>query len=446
MSQTATRPTVSAVTSPSILFVNGENEMPRLTLVAPACFADLNLDQIVEAITAGREEYDLKPFFYTPLTTVDALQYRHEVLRDLESDELLGSVGRFAHLMREIRKYALQADKLRVAHQKERWILDAVQLYDRAVRSLAEDLDAANVQSRGLSEFRDYLVAYLQSSSYVSMVEEAARLIRELSAIRYCVQIRGNRVQVTPYESEIDYGAEVESTFEKFKQGGVAGHLVAFPNWVEMNHVEADILSFVASLNPDTFHAVASFCAQHSSYVDRAIASFDREIQFYVAYRAYTDIFVSAGLPVCYPEVVDRSTALSAHAVFDLALATKLIPTRREVVCNDFALVGAERILVVSGANQGGKTTFARAFGQVHYLAALGCTVPGRDAHLTLFDDLLTHFEKEEDLHGLSGKLEDDLLRIRDILDRATERSIVIMNEIFTSTTLDDAVFLAPRS
>ena len=429
----------------SILFEHPEERAGVDQREAPAFLGDLNLDQVIESVTATRQEYGLKPFFYAPLSDVGAITYRHEVFRDLEGKALWECVSSFARKMRSMREHLAQADKLHYRYQKERWFLDAVALYGEAVSSLQHGLTLAHVRSRGFLALREYLSNYVQSPEFTSLIAETARLIDGLAAVTYCLDIQGKRIKVSKYDSEADYAAEVEETFQKFKRGAVKDYRVDFPNWPDMNHVEAGILDIVAQLYPDVFLALDSYCDRYRHYVDQTIANFDREVQFYVAYLEYTRRLTSAGLSFCYPHVSEHSKEVSASATFDLALANKLVSQGSGVVCNDFYLQDPERIFVVTGPNQGGKTTFARTFGQLHYLASIGCPVPGREAHLFLFDSLFTHFEREEDLSNLRGKLEDDLVRIHEILSRATPRSIVIMNEIFTSTTFRDALFLSKK-
>lgn len=429
----------------SVLFEHPRQRAGVDQLEAPAFFGDLHLDQVVESVTAGREEYRLKPFFYAPLRDVEAIAYRHEILRDLEGQSLWECISVFARKMRSMREHLAQAEKLHYKYQQERWFLDAVRIYGEAVDGLQQGLAGAELRSRGFLALQEYLAAYVGSPAYTSLLTGAAQLLNDLAGITYCLYIRGNRVTVSRYDEEADYAAEVEATFQKFKHAATKDYRSKFPAWPEMNHVEAGVLDRVALLYPDIFQALDTYRNRRRHFLDQTIADFDREVQFYVAYLEYVRGLAAAGLPFCYPAVSNRSKAVSARDTFDLALANKLVPQGSSIVRNDFSLQDQERIIVVTGPNQGGKTTFARTFGQLHYLAGLGCLVPGREARLFLCDGVFTHFEREEHMHNLRGKLQDDLVRLHDILGLATPNSIVIMNEIFTSTTLRDALFLSRK-
>ncbi|MGO9412196.1 MAG: MutS-related protein [Spirochaetia bacterium] len=429
----------------SVLTRKTDGSITQENTEAPQFFIDLNLDQIVEAITATKQEYNLKPYYYAPLHDVDAILYRQEIMQDIENKPLFEKIESFAQKMRTMRQHFAQADKLHYKYQKEKWFLDAVEIYCEAVWCLTRDLSLLELKSRGLLAFREYVAGYVSSEAFRSLQAQIKKLQTDLSSVRYSVQVRGNHVRVRAYESEMDYSADVEKTFEKFKQGAGKDYLAKFRDGNDMNHIEAQVLDLVARLHPEIFQDLSDFGVRNAGHLDETIAVFDREVQFYMAYLEIMAGLKHRGLQFCYPGVSDTRKEVESVECFDLALARKLAAEDSSPVCNDFSLSGKERVFVVSGPNQGGKTTFARMYGQMHYLASLGCAVQGREARLFLFDRLFTHFEKEEDIRNLRGKLEDDLVRIHQILAQATSNSIIIMNEIFNSTTLKDAVFLGRK-
>jgi len=407
---------------------------------------DLNLDQIVAAGAGDREERDLiTTVLYGHLGDAGMVRYRQEVFRDLEDPALFGQFQRFAGLMRQVRDHLRQRENMRYRYQREGWLLDAAAIYCEAVRSLTEELASAGLSSRALVAFREYLASYVASAAFTALVSDTGSLRAALGGIRYCTRIRGGRVDVGRYQGEADYSAVVLKTFERFQQGAVKDYRVGYRTWPGMNHVAAQIVELVARLFPEEFTALDEYARKHAGFLDEGIRRADQELQFYLAYADYIRPLRAAGLRFCYPEVSASSKEVMAAGTFDLALAAKLVPERKPVVTNDFHLQGRERVFVVTGPNQGGKTTFARTFGQLHHLAGVGCPVPGSATRLFLFDRLFTHFEREEDLARMSGKLEDDLIRIGEILRAATLDSIVILNEIFTSTTLHDARFLGTK-
>lgn len=408
--------------------------------------SDLRLDQVIEAVARDRDEADLVSRLLTsPVGDPATVEFRHEVFRDLEDPDLFAAVQAFTENMRIVRGHLDQIAKLRSAQQQQGWLLDAAAVYCAAVQAFQAALQEAPAASRGMRSFGAYLRDYASSPHFGALAADVAARRRELARVTYLVRIKGLRVEVSKYDGEPDYSAEIEETFDRFRQGAAEDYLIRYRGWPGMNHVGAQIAELVARLFDEEFSALEDFCRRHSGFLDARIGQFDREVQFYLAYLGYIGPLRKAGLSFCLPELSADSKDVLASQAFDLALASKLVRDGTTVVTNEFALQDAERVIVVSGPNQGGKTTFARMFGQLHHLARAGCPVPGTRARLYLTDRIFTHFEREEDIADLTGKLEDDLLRIQKALLEATPASIVIMNEIFTSTTLSDARFLGEK-
>lgn len=221
----------------SILFARTEGSIQNETLEAPSFFVDVNLDQIIDTITADKQEYHLQPFFYTPLHDIDAITYRHEVMRDLENTILLEYIQAFAQTMRKMRQRLAQAEKLYYTYQKERWFVDAVELYCEAVPRLVQDVSLVDVQSRGFLAFREYIANYVNSSRFTALLAETKKLKAALATVKYCLLIKGNRIKVRKYEDGVDYSVEVEAIFARFKQGAVKDYKVKF----QMGHIHRRI-------------------------------------------------------------------------------------------------------------------------------------------------------------------------------------------------------------
>jgi DNA mismatch repair protein MutS len=429
----------------SILFADVSSDVGTGAVAAPDFLTDLNLDQVIGAITAGREEYDLRPLFHTTLREPEMAIYRQEVMRDVERSSVSEPIRSFAKKMQATRKCVAEGDKAYYQLQGRRWFLDAVLTYCDAIVSLQRELSSVALNSAGMSAFDEYLTEYAASSPFQALSAEARRIQGDLAGIRYRFIIHGSRVTVRRCDSDSDYSVEIGEVFARFRTRSAKARAAKSTDHLEMNHIEAKILEYVALSYPGEFDALGVFQADNQRFLDETVRRFDREIQFYLSYMEYIARCRSADLSFCYPDISYVKKDVFDRDGFDLALADKLVKAGSPVVTNSFHLSGPERIIVVSGPNQGGKTTFARTFGQLRYLAALGLPVPGTAARLFLSDRLFTHFEHGESSRDLRGKLQDDLIRIRAILEAATSSSIVVINEIFSSTTLRDAVVLGKK-
>ena len=186
------------------------------------------------------------------------------------------AIEKFARSMDAMRQCRTQADKQRYIYQRQRWFLDAVDIYCRATSAFAERCQELELQSAGLLSFREYLGGYTRSGEFKQTVTEARDLMSGLAEVRYCVHIRGSKVRVTRYAEEEDFGADVQKTFAKFKQGAVKDYRIQFRTLGDMDHVEAQILELVAKLYPEVFREPGDFCQHYDLALSTILQVADR--------------------------------------------------------------------------------------------------------------------------------------------------------------------------
>lgn len=154
------------------------------------------------------------------------------------------------------------------------------------------------------------------------------------------------------------------------------------------------------------------------------------------------------GLPMCRPEIADKEERVCTVAdAFNLNLALRLInrdqPLSGVIVLNDVDFSDMGRIFVVTGPNQGGKTTYTQMVGLVQVLAQVGIYVPGRQARISPVDNIFTHFPVEERPDADAGRLGEEAKRLSEIFAHATRHSLVLLNESLASTSPGEGLYLA---
>ncbi len=130
---------------------------------------------------------------------------------------------------------------------------------------------------------------------------------------------------------------------------------------------------------------------------------------------------------------------LSFEGLYDLSL---LIGERKHPVSNDLNACDT-CLYIITGANQGGKSTYLRSAGIAQLLMQCGMYVPASYFRANISEGIFTYFTREEDESMNSGKLEEELKRLDEIVGIACRNSLVIMNEPFATTTERDGSKIA---
>jgi DNA mismatch repair ATPase MutS len=187
----------------------------------------------------------------------------------------------------------------------------------------------------------------------------------------------------------------------------------------------------LSELRDRGIHLVANALAQSADHIVSFFNMLRTELAFYLGCLNLHEQVTQKGEPISFPiPVAIGKRRFSCRGLYDVCLALSM---KRKVVGND---VNADDkcLVIITGANQGGKSTFLRSAGLAQLMMQTGMFVPAESFSSNVCHGVFTHYKREEDPAMRSGKLGEELSRMSEIVDNLRSDSLLLCNESFAAT------------
>lgn len=405
----------------------------------PNFMLDLNLDQVVERIQFHWED-NIKELFYGFPVTEECEKYRRDVYSEIKRKSVRECLQNYVNQMRQWKR--VKKNKMQVGEeiQKATWHLWEVYHYCIAFGNLYEDLCNETLYAEGFVGFFTYIKQYLMDENIVRMKNQAFAMIEKLQNLQVVLVMENNRIILLQEKAEDGYETFLKESFGEVKQKLRS----PFATESNLSNLEQDLLTVLIKKNKKFFKDLTEFYENYKNYGDKVLLRFEKEIGYYLAFHKFKEIMEEKGFIFAIP-TTDKGRKMEGVGVYDLALACINSRYDKGVVSNDVIYEAGEHFLVVTGPNQGGKTTFARSLGILVYFTKMGLEVPAVSANVPYYTDILTHFSVEESIETGRGKLQEELMRLSPMMQNYQKNAFVIINELFTTAANYDACIMGKR-
>jgi DNA mismatch repair ATPase MutS len=176
---------------------------------------------------------------------------------------------------------------------------------------------------------------------------------------------------------------------------------------------------------------VANTVAQAADHIIHFYKALLLELAFYIGCLNLSEQLAELHEPIGFPQPAPASDRrLSFTGLYDVTLALTM---KQKVVGNDLNADNKD-LLLITGANQGGKSTYLRSLGLAQLMMQCGMFVPAETYRANLCVGIFTHYKREEDIGMESGKLDEELSRMSNIVSNIAPNSIILLNESFAAT------------
>jgi DNA mismatch repair ATPase MutS len=407
------------------------NELP---LHAAELVRDLEMDTLFQAMSDG-DAFLLEVVRKTLLLSLkqpEEIRYRQQVLTDCLEQ---------AGIVREMYAIAVEA----IEREKRVWgsifgrypdsllnrSVEVLQIFVTLLKRLRRITDdqRAVFRSEGFTRFFD-MIAQELDDQYLANVDDHLRRLAFKTGILLSAELgKGNKgthyVLRTTRNAKQGWRERLEKWMERLSSGERSTFVYQVADRDENG------LRALSELKGQGISQVAIALAESTDHILSFFKMLRLELGFYVGCLNLRDKLVTKGEPICLSEPLTAgSNVLWSRGLYDVCLS---LSTADRTVGNDVNADG-KALVMVTGANRGGKSTLLRSLGLSQLMMQCGMFSPAQYVRASICDGVYTHFRREEDASMHSGKLDEELSRMSSLVDALTPNSLVLLNESFSST------------
>lgn len=435
--------------------------------LSPGVAHDLGLEDIVAAFAPDRDhQKEIRDLFSRLPRDPEVIAYRQAVLEDiLANPDLADRLRALLPAIDSLFRASYHSEREMTWLHEVIWragelqnILDCFEGAGEILRSVGD-----KVRSEGLRRLHEEIRRAQADPRYQRLVSELPGLLARLrgsASITIGVNLDASLrpIQATllsvnekPFtdQSLLNrlFGARTAregiAPLHSAPRGSLPG-----PHSSPIDPLMVPLFADLANVLEKTAIPIAEQLRQYASLHGGLFLNLRQALIFYLGAARFIRRFEKQGLPMCRPQIApagerrcEVQDSYNVHLVLRHPQADGESETA--IITNDIRIGPQGHILILTGPNRGGKTTYMQGVGVAHLLAQAGCYVPGRVALISPLDHLFTHFPLEEKPESDAGRFGEEAIRLGKIFEQVTHDSLVLLNESLSSTSFSESLYLA---
>lgn len=436
---------------------------------------NLELEKVGDMI-CRQHQYRLIRIFEEMCDDTEIIRYRQDILEDFLS------IPKLAPTIQKIVNIMVENDRGNIYKLSEpdsfTTLSEAIRAFDAYVEcmEIMHSFFAAHkeeIHSEGIMKLFKYFEDGYEDKHFISLKKDLEELKSALKnrirSITVAINLNENLVPVSAgivdysdrkyiakpslFDRILYHGAKSpEKTVKKLHQKYRNGDEITSDELI-INTVDETLFKELDDLTRGYVKKLSDVMADYQRIGFRDIFSINYQLEFYMGEVALIQSAQAKGIKMCRPTVLPKEERRTdIKGLFDLIYYNEASlynlrakDGKKEVVTNDIAFNDSAGFYILTGANNGGKTTFVRGLGICQVLAQAGFYVPAESCEISCADYIYTHFPKEEELGINSSRFTTEIKEFKTISDTITNHSLLLMNESIQSTTPKECVDIAAR-